>query len=116
MNEWVVPANGGGEPRLFLPQAYPRPSYWESQSRERCTTRTGNRGAVRDPKNRRLHGLSGLALNAERTDGYQGVIAWGGAPRQQGDLNYVLATGRAAREVFPALQRWPGRAHHRHGL
>jgi secreted PhoX family phosphatase len=56
---------------------------------------------VRDPKNRRLHGLSGLALNAERTDGYQGIIAWGGAPRQQGDLNYVLATGRAAREVFP---------------
>ena len=56
---------------------------------------------VRDPKNRRLHGLSGLALNAERTDGYQAVIAWGGAPRQQGDLNYVLATGRAAREVFP---------------
>ena len=56
---------------------------------------------VRDPKNRRLHGLSGLALNAERTDGYQAVIAWGVAPRQQGDLNYVLATGRAAREVFP---------------
>jgi uncharacterized protein len=52
---------------------------------------------VRDPKNRRLHGLSGLALNAERT----AVIAWGGAPRQQGTLNYVLATGRAAREVFP---------------
>jgi len=50
---------------------------------------------VRDPKNRRLHGLSGLTLNAERTDGYQTIIAWGGAPRQQGDLNYALATGRA---------------------
>ena len=57
---------------------------------------------VRDPKNRRLHGLSGLALNAERTDGYQAVIAWGGAPRQQGDLNYVLATGRAARRYSGA--------------
>lgn len=22
MDEWVVPADGGGEPRLFLPQAY----------------------------------------------------------------------------------------------
>ncbi|MGH8591718.1 MAG: PhoX family protein, partial [Gammaproteobacteria bacterium] len=56
---------------------------------------------VRDPKNRRLHGLSGVALNALRTDGYQSLIAWGSAPHQQGDSNYLQGTGPAAREVFP---------------
>ncbi len=56
---------------------------------------------VRDARNRRIHGLSGLALNAGRTDGYPSVVAWGPAPHQQGDLDYLESTGPAAREVFP---------------
>ena len=29
------------------------------------------------PKNRRIHGLSGLAINATRTDGFETVTSWG---------------------------------------
>jgi secreted PhoX family phosphatase len=36
-------------------------------------------------KNRRIHGLSGLAINKERSDGYQNVTSWGSNPHQQGD-------------------------------
>ncbi len=51
-----------------------------------------------NPFNRRIHGLSGLGINAERSDGYQGVTSWG---NRQGDLNYLIGTGPAATEVFP---------------
>lgn len=87
------------ERRLFLGEFY----YNQGGSVIRIAraSRKARFEVMDDPKNRRLHGLSGLAPNADRTDGYQAVIAWGGTPRQQGDLNYVLATGRAAREVFP---------------
>jgi uncharacterized protein len=54
-----------------------------------------------DPFNRRLHGLSGLALNADRTDGYQAVTDWGTRSHQKGDRNYLVGTGPAATEVFP---------------
>ena len=56
---------------------------------------------VRDPKNRRLHTLSGLGINSERTDGYQSVTSWGSKSYQQGDQNYLISTGAAAAEVFP---------------
>jgi secreted PhoX family phosphatase len=54
-----------------------------------------------DSYNRRVHGLSGLGLNVGRTDGYQAVTAWGSRPHQQGDQNYLIGTGPAARDVFP---------------
>lgn len=53
-----------------------------------------------DRLNRRIHGLSGLGINAERTDGFQGVTAWGSRPHQQGDQNYLVGTGPAAAQVF----------------
>lgn len=67
--------------------------------------RRNNRGRYEveagDPMNRRIHGLSGLAINAERTDGYQAITAWGALPHQQGDRDYLVGTGPAATEVFP---------------
>jgi secreted PhoX family phosphatase len=56
-----------------------------------------------DPNNRRYHGLSGLAINQDRTDGYQNVTAWGSRPHQQGDQNFLIGTGPAAVEVFEAV-------------
>lgn len=53
-----------------------------------------------DPLNRRIHSLSGLAINATRNDNYKNVTAWGGKNYQQGDDNYLQGTGPAAREVF----------------
>ncbi len=55
---------------------------------------------VRDAKNRRLHGLSGLGINAQRTDAYRTVTSWGSKSYQQGDQNYLIGTGPAATEVF----------------
>jgi uncharacterized protein len=54
-----------------------------------------------DSKNRRLHLLSGLGINKDRTDGYQSVTSWGSKSYQKGDNNYLIGTGPAAREVFP---------------
>lgn len=51
-----------------------------------------------NPFNRRIHGLSGLAINAERSDGFQSVTSWGS---RQGDDNYLVGTGPAAADVFP---------------
>ncbi len=51
-------------------------------------------------KNRRIHGLSGLAINSERSDIYKGVTLWGSAPHQQGDDRYLVATRPATKEVF----------------
>ncbi|MFQ4141171.1 PhoX family phosphatase [Chlorogloeopsis sp. ULAP02] len=56
---------------------------------------------VRDPKNRRIHGLSGLGINRQRTDGYEKVTAWGSKSYQKGDDKYLIGTGLAATEVFP---------------
>ncbi len=56
---------------------------------------------VSDPKNRRIHGLSGLAINAERTDGFQSITSWGSRSHQRGDRNYLIGTGPAASDVFP---------------
>jgi uncharacterized protein len=62
---------------------------------------------ARDPKNRRLHGLSGLGINANRQDSrpkdnlpYKQVTSWGNRNYQQGDRNYLIGTGPAATEVF----------------
>lgn len=54
----------------------------------------------RAPHNRRVHGLSGLQLNASRSDGYAAVTGWGPKPHQMGDDNYLVGTGPAARDVF----------------
>jgi uncharacterized protein len=55
---------------------------------------------VKDPKNRRLHGLSGLGINADRTDDYKQVTSWGESKYQKGDRNYLIGTGSAATQVF----------------
>ena len=54
-------------------------------------------------KNFRLHGLSGLAINAGRTDSYAAVTAWGTRPHQLGDDRYLVGTGPAATDVFEAV-------------
>jgi secreted PhoX family phosphatase len=54
-------------------------------------------------KNRRIHGLSGLAINAARTDAYQAVTGWGPSPHQQGDDRYLIGTGPAATDVFAGV-------------
>ncbi|MBD2120679.1 PhoX family phosphatase [Trichocoleus sp. FACHB-262] len=53
-----------------------------------------------DANNRRLHGLSGLGINSQRSDAYKGITAWGTQSYQQGDQNYLLGTGPAATQVF----------------
>jgi len=58
---------------------------------------------VRDAKNRRLHGLSGLGINATRSDIYASVTSWGSKSYQKGDQNYLIGTGPAATEVFEAV-------------
>lgn len=55
---------------------------------------------VKGPKNRRIHGLSGLGINSGRTDGYQSVTSWGSLSYQVGDQNYLIGTGPAATDVF----------------
>jgi secreted PhoX family phosphatase len=52
------------------------------------------------PRNRRIHGLSGLAVNATRSDGYQTVTSWGPSAHEQGDDHYLIGTGPAANDVF----------------
>jgi uncharacterized protein len=52
---------------------------------------------ARDPLNRRIHGLSGLGINSQRTDKYKDVTSWG---TRQGDDKYLTATGPAATQVF----------------
>ncbi|BCL37289.1 hypothetical protein NSMS1_37360 [Nostoc sp. MS1] len=53
-----------------------------------------------DARNRRIHGLSGLGINSQRTDGYANVTSWGSRSHQQGDNNYLVGTGPAATQVF----------------
>jgi len=55
---------------------------------------------VKDAKNRRIHGLSGLGINSQRNDNYKNLTAWGSRNHQKGDQNYLIATGPAATEVF----------------
>lgn len=50
-----------------------------------------------DSKNRRIHGLSGLAINSQRSDQYKNVTSWG---NRQGDNNFLYGTGPAATQVF----------------
>ncbi|NJM44718.1 MAG: PhoX family phosphatase [Alkalinema sp. RU_4_3] len=53
-----------------------------------------------DSRNRRLHALSGLGINADRRDEYKTVTQWGSKSYQKGDQNYLIGTGPAATEVF----------------
>ncbi|MBW4510262.1 MAG: PhoX family phosphatase [Scytonematopsis contorta HA4267-MV1] len=68
----------------------------------RISSRNAKRrySVVRDPRNRRIHGLSGLGINSQRTDSYRTVTSWGTLSYQQGDQNYLIGTGPAATEVF----------------
>ncbi|MBE9193462.1 PhoX family phosphatase [Gloeocapsopsis crepidinum LEGE 06123] len=60
----------------------------------------GRYQVVSDPNNRRIHGLSGLAINSQRSDQYKNVTSWGNSSHQKGDNNYLIGTGPAAKEVF----------------
>ncbi|MGL5926724.1 PhoX family protein [Chroococcidiopsis sp.] len=63
----------------------------------------GRYSVVKDPKNRRIHTLSGLGINSDRTDAYKEVTSWGEKSYQKGDLNYLIGTGTAAKDVFEAV-------------
>lgn len=67
--------------------------------------RRGGRFRVvpRDHRNRRIHGLSGLAINRERHDRYATVVSWGARDHQQGDERYLVGTGPASRDVFESI-------------
>ena len=53
-----------------------------------------------DRHNRRVHLLSGLGVNKNRSDGYQNVFGWGPTAHETGDDNYLVGTGPAATQVF----------------
>jgi secreted PhoX family phosphatase len=67
----------------------------------------GRYAPVADRRNRRLTGLSGLALNAGRSDlrpdgtPFSSLTSWGDRPHQQGDQRYLIGTGPAATDVMP---------------
>lgn len=66
---------------------------------------------AKDWRNRRVHLLSGLAVNKWRTDGYKDVTSWGPSPHEQGDYRVLIGTGPANRDVFEGvntdgLGRW----------
>ena len=77
--------------------------------------RGGRYATVADRRNRRLHGLSGLALNAGRGDrrpdgtAFSAITSWGDRPHQQGDRHYLLGTGPAASDVMPRSSDGLGR-------
>jgi hypothetical protein len=60
----------------------------------------GKFAVVSDSKNRRIHGLSGLGINSQRSDPYKSVTSWGSKSYQKGDQNYLMGTGPAATQVF----------------
>lgn len=60
----------------------------------------GRYTVVRDPNNRRIHGLSGLGINSQRSDQYKTITAWGTNSCQKGDQNYLIGTGPTATQVF----------------
>ena len=60
----------------------------------------GKFAVVSDSKNRRIHGLSGLGINSQRSDQYKSITSWGAKTYQKGDQNYLIGTGPAATQVF----------------
>jgi uncharacterized protein len=62
--------------------------------------RNGRYAVQKEGRNRRIHGLSGLGINGDRTDAYKAVTTWGSKSYQRGDQNYLIGTGPAALEVF----------------
>jgi len=63
----------------------------------------GRYSVVKDPKNRRIHTLSGLGINSDRSDAYKTVTSWGDKSYQKGDRNYLIGTGTAAKDVFESV-------------
>jgi|GEM_PF-112151 secreted PhoX family phosphatase len=78
--------------------------YNQGASVVRIRKRNGRYAPVEDRNNRRYHGLSGLGLNSSRKDtgpdGWTFPSSWGSADYQQGDMNYLVGTGPAAKDVF----------------
>ncbi|MBD2529728.1 PhoX family phosphatase [Nostoc flagelliforme FACHB-838] len=76
--------------------------YNQGGSIVRISRRNANKrfAVVKDAKNRRIHGLSGLAINSQRNDDYKNITAWGSRNHQKGDKNYLIGTGPAATQVF----------------
>ncbi|MEW6494167.1 MAG: PhoX family phosphatase [Cyanobacteriota bacterium] len=64
------------------------------------SARAGKFAVVSDAKNRRIHGLSGLGINSQRSDQYKSITSWGSKSYQKGDQNYLIGTGPAATQVF----------------
>jgi secreted PhoX family phosphatase len=62
----------------------------------------GRFSTVKDARNRRYYGLSGVAINANRA-GPAYPASWGSEPHQQGDDNYLVGTGPAASDVFEGV-------------
>ncbi len=58
------------------------------------------RAIAGDSLNRRIHGLSGLGINSQRSDKYKDVTSWG---TRQGDNNFLTGTGPAATQVFATV-------------
>lgn len=62
---------------------------------------------VADPNNRRIHGLSGLGRNGQRTDlrpdgmPYAQIRGWGPKSYQKGKQDWLVATGPAVHTVYP---------------
>ncbi|NEQ36217.1 MAG: PhoX family phosphatase [Okeania sp. SIO3I5] len=86
------------QPTLFTLGEF---AYNQGGSIVRITKSNGRYTPVADDANRRVHLLSGLGINSERSDGYQSVTSWGTASYQTGDQNFLIGTGPAATEVFP---------------
>jgi uncharacterized protein len=85
------------ERRLFLGECY----YNLGGSIVRITKTNGQYApSSTRAGNRRLHGLSGLGINADRTDTYRTVTSWGTRSYQNGDRNFLIGTGPAAQDVF----------------
>jgi uncharacterized protein len=83
--------------RLFLGECY----YNLGGSIVRVTKTNGLYAPSSDRSgNRRLHGLSGLGINSQRTDTYRTVTSWGTRSYQVGDQNFLIGTGAAATDVF----------------
>jgi secreted PhoX family phosphatase len=57
----------------------------------------------RDERNRRVHLLSGLGINKDRTDDYKTVTSWGPTDHEQGTFDYLIGTGPAAKDVFEGI-------------
>ena len=69
-----------------------------------------------DSHNRRVHLLSGLAVNIDSHRRLPERHSWGPTPHEKGDANYLVGTGPAAKQVFESQLRRARQQDHRHRL